>query len=170
MDDARILIVDDEPVNLKLLGDLALREGFTPIFAHSGAEALKLVRREPVALMLLDLMMPDMDGMEVLAELGRRDMLRALPVVMVTALDDRQARLGALRAGAVDFITKPIDRIEVACKMRALVELSRLRSESVRGLKRRAADELLARVDSAVAGLPLLIYEMSGNTPASSPG
>ncbi|MSP54801.1 MAG: response regulator [Myxococcales bacterium] len=161
-DTARILIVDDTPDHLSLLGELALRDGFTPVYASSGAEALQVLEREPVAIMLLDLVMPDMDGMAVLAELSRRGLLGALPVVIVTALDDRDARLAALRAGAIDFITKPIDRVEVACKMRSLVELSRLRAESVHGFKRRAADELQARVESAVAGLPLVIYEMQG--------
>ena len=167
---SRVLVVDDEALTRTMLADIVRSCGHDAETAASGEEGMASFRRGRFQLVLTDVTMPGMDGMEVLAELGRRDMLRALPVVMVTALDDRQARLGALRAGAVDFITKPIDRIEVACKMRALVELSRLRSESVRGLKRRAADELLARVDSAVAGLPLLIYEMSGNTPASSPG
>jgi PAS domain S-box-containing protein len=123
----RILIVDDEPANRKLLADLATREGYEALTASGGAEALALLTDDSVDLVLLDLMMPGLDGMAVLAELRQRRMLPALPVVVVTAHEDRKIRIDALKAGAVEFLEKPIDRVDVTCRLRTLVELKRLR-------------------------------------------
>lgn len=123
----RILVVDDQVANRKLLADLVAREGFEAVVAAGGAEALEVLSRESIDLVLLDLMMPGVDGMGVLAELRERGALPGLPVVVVTAHDDRDARIAALTAGATDFLAKPIDRVEVACRVRALIELKRLR-------------------------------------------
>ncbi len=142
---ARILVVDDEPANRKLLAGLVAHEGYEALVASGGAEALEMLSSAPVDLVLLDLMMPEVGGMAVLAELQRRRWLPALPVVVVTALDDRKARLDALRGGAADFITKPIDRIEVACRIHALVELKQLRERSVASVE----GKLVALVESA---------------------
>jgi two-component system cell cycle sensor histidine kinase/response regulator CckA len=126
-----VLIVDDEAANRKLLTDLVLREGYTSMQAPGGAEALALLASEPFDLVLLDIMMPRVDGLEVLAQLGERGMLPLLPVVVITAHDDRTTRLNALTAGAVDFLPKPIDRLELGCKVRTLVELKRLREAAL---------------------------------------
>jgi PAS domain S-box-containing protein len=127
---ARILVVDDEPANRKLLADLVVREGYEALVATGGAEALALLTHEPVDLVLLDLMMPGIDGMAVLTALQAQQRLPALPVVVVTAHDDRKVRIDALTAGAVDFVGKPLDRFEVACRIRTLVDLKRLRDAS----------------------------------------
>ncbi|MCE9580284.1 MAG: response regulator [Deltaproteobacteria bacterium] len=132
----RILVVDDDRANRKLLADLVAREGCEAILASGGAEALAILLREPVDLMLLDIMMPGLDGLGVLTELQRQGALPALPVVVVTALEDRQLRIDALSAGAIDFLSKPIDRLEVALKIRTLMELRRLRDLSVRAVER----------------------------------
>ncbi len=127
----RVLVVDDEPANRRLLTDLVTREGYEALTATGGAEALAMLAREPVDLVLLDVMMPGVDGIAVLAELQKQQRLPALPVVVVTAHEDRRVRNDALTAGAVDFLTKPIDRVEVVCKIRTLVELKRLRERAV---------------------------------------
>ena len=137
----RVLVVDDEPANRRLLGDLVVREGCDAVFATGGAEALAILAREPIDLVLLDVMMPEVDGLAVLAELGRRGSLPALPVVVVTAHDDRPLRIQALSAGATDFLHKPIDHVEVACKVRTLIELRRLRERAMAAL--RESDHLL---------------------------
>jgi PAS domain S-box-containing protein len=124
---ARVLIVDDEPANRRLLADLVSLEKIAVTVASGGAEALQILARERIDLVFLDLMMPEVDGMAVLAELRRKGVLPALPVVVVTAHDDRQARLAALSAGAIDFLGKPIDRAEVRCKLHTLIELKQLR-------------------------------------------
>lgn len=123
----KILIVDDEPANRKLLADVVGREDSDVVTASGGAEALAVIARESIDLVLLDLMMPEVDGMAVLAELKRRGVLPALPIVVVTALEERKVRIDALAAGAIDFLTKPIDRVEITCKVRTLIELKRLR-------------------------------------------
>ncbi len=142
---ARILVVDDEPANRKLLADLVVHEGYEVVTASGGAEALAILASAPIDLVLLDLMMPEVDGMSVLAELQKRQMLPALPVVVVTAHEERKVRIDALTAGAVDFIAKPIDRLEVACRIRTLVELRQLRERAVATVegKLRESDHLL---------------------------
>jgi hypothetical protein len=156
----RVLVVDDEPMNRRLLGDLVGREGFEAILAGGGQAALDIIDQTPIDLVLLDLMMPQVDGMAVLEALRARGRLGALPVVVVTAHDDRSARRKALAAGAIDFITKPIDHVEVACKVRSLTELGRLRADALHQAQTQAAATQLQKVEAAVAGLPLIIFEM----------
>ncbi|NOY27018.1 MAG: response regulator, partial [Oligoflexia bacterium] len=132
---SRVLIVDDEPANCKLLANVMKREGHDTLIATGGQQALDILDSEPVDLVLLDLMMPEVDGMAVLMQLRMKDRLPSLPVVIVTAHHDRGIRLQALRAGAIDFLSKPIDAMEVACRVRSLTELKRLRDRAVAGLK-----------------------------------
>ncbi|MDP3179882.1 MAG: PAS domain S-box protein, partial [Spirochaetaceae bacterium] len=142
---ARILVVDDDPANRRLLADLVVHEGYEAVTATGGADALAILANVPVNLVLLDLMMPQVDGMAVLAELQKQQRLPALPVVVVTAHDERKVRIDALTAGAIDFIAKPIDRLEVVCRLRTLVELSQLRERAVATVedKLRESDHLL---------------------------
>lgn len=166
----RVLVVDDEPANRKLLADLVAREGYEALTAAGGAEALARLAREPVDLVLLDIMMPGVDGMAVLAELQKQQRLPALPVVVVTAHEDRKVRIDALTAGAIDFLAKPIDRVEVGCKVRTLVELKRLRERAVDAASAEARASQLSRVEVAIAGLPLVAYEMQMGGPKSLSG
>lgn len=142
---SRVLIVDDEPANCKLLANVMKREGHVTRIATGGQQALDILDSEPIDLVLLDLMMPEVDGMAVLMQLRNKDRLPSLPVVIVTAHHDRGIRLQALRAGAIDFVSKPIDAMEVACRVRSLTELKRLRDRTVANLKGklRESDHLL---------------------------
>ncbi len=126
-----MLIVDDEPTSRTLLAELAAREGYEVLAASGGAEALALMERELVDLLVLDMMMPGVDGLAILAELQKREKLPALPVVVVTANDDRELRIDALKSGAVDFITKPINGLEFACRLRTHAALRRQRERAV---------------------------------------
>lgn len=135
--EAVILIVDDDAANRRLLLDLVTRIGCVGVCASGGREALEILSKQQVDLVLLDWMMPDVDGMAVLAELQRRGMTPALPVVVVTALEDRNTRVDALSAGATDFLSKPIDRLELTCRIRTLVELKQLRERAVAMLRNR---------------------------------
>jgi PAS domain S-box-containing protein len=148
MAQSKILVVDDEPANRRLLADLVTREGYEALTAAGGREALALLSGTAVDLVLLDIMMPEVDGLAVLAELQKRGMLPALPVIVVTAHEDRKVRLDALTAGAIDFITKPFDRTEVACKVRVLTELKRLR-DAAKSEAAGARAELSAVLDCA---------------------
>jgi len=120
----RILIVDDERHNRDLLEVMLMPEGFTLSTASSGAEALAMVSEARPDLILLDVMMPAMDGYEVLAALKADSASRDIPVIMITALDDQRSRLLGLSAGADDFLTKPVDRAELSVRVRNLLRMS----------------------------------------------
>lgn len=120
---ARILIVDDERSNRELLEVMLSQEGFRLLMAASGEEALAMVAQDPPDLILLDIMMPGLDGYEVAATIKANLATRSIPVIMVTALDDRNARMRGTRAGADDFFTKPVDRFELCIRMRDLLRL-----------------------------------------------
>ena len=120
---ARVLIVDDERVNRELLEVMLGREGCTLLFAASGKEALAMVANQPPDLILLDIMMPGMDGYEVVSRLKADPGTRNVPVIMVSALGDRPARMAGLQAGAEDFLTKPVDRAELCARVRNLLKL-----------------------------------------------
>ena len=122
-DPAHILIVDDERHNRQLLELMLLPEGFHLRTAASGAEALAMVAEQPPDLILLDIMMPGMDGYEVAAKLKGNFATKNIPVIMVTALDDREARMLGLSVGAEDFLTKPVDRAELCVRVRNLARL-----------------------------------------------
>jgi signal transduction histidine kinase len=120
---ARILIVDDEHKNRKLLEVMLAPEGFVFLTAATGAEALVSAAVESPDLILLDVMMPDMDGYEVAFKLKGAIGTKNIPIIMLTALDDRNARMLGLSAGAEDFLSKPVDRAELSVRVRNLLRL-----------------------------------------------
>ncbi len=119
----RILVVDDEERNRRLLVAMLEAENYTAIEAADGTQALELARQSPPDILLLDVMMPGIDGYEVARALKADAATKAIPVVMVTALDDRDSRLRGLEAGAEDFVTKPVDRNELRVRVRNLLRL-----------------------------------------------
>jgi DNA-binding response OmpR family regulator len=120
---ARVLIVDDEGTNRRLLEVMLATEGFILSSAASGEEALALVARQPPDLILLDVMMPGMDGYQVAHRIKGNATTKNIPVIMITAQDDHRARLLGLSAGAEDFLTKPVDRAELCARVRNLLRL-----------------------------------------------
>lgn len=118
---ARVLIVDDERDNRELLEIILQREGFAITTAASGAQALASVAAEPPDLILLDVMMPDMDGYEVVAKLKADVATRSILIVMVTALSGASARARARDAGVDDFLSKPLHRAEVCLRVKSLL-------------------------------------------------
>ncbi len=118
-----ILLVDDEAQNCKLLEALLKPEGYATISASSGSEALMIIARKAPDLILLDVMMPNMDGYALATILKADPATSNIPIILVTALHDRSARLAGLDAGAEDFLSKPIDRAELWLRVRNLLRL-----------------------------------------------
>jgi len=126
---ARLLVVDDEERNRRLLVTMLEAEGHTTLEAGDGPRALEEARQSHPDLILLDVMMPGMDGFSVARILKADPATQAIPIVMVTALDDRDSRLEGLEAGAEEFVCKPVDRIELHARLRNLLKLKGLMSE-----------------------------------------
>ena len=121
---AKVLVVDDEPNVLRSLAQYLTIEDFTVETASNGMEALEKVESFHPELILLDVMMPGMDGFEVCRRLKDGANTRHIPVVMVTALDGRQDRINGLEAGADDFLAKPLDDVMLFARVRSLMALS----------------------------------------------
>jgi two-component system sensor histidine kinase/response regulator len=139
MNRQRLLIVDDEPRNVRLLEGMLYGEPYELIPAHSGAEALDLIGKNPPDLVLLDVMMPDINGFEVCKHIKSDPNRRMIPVVMVTALSDVSDRIEAMQAGADDFLSKPIDAAELIVRVRSLVRVRQLYAEVERVTAQRLA-------------------------------
>src|SRR5919109_1394464 len=126
---ARILVVDDVPANVKLLEARLSAEYFDVLTASNGAEALDLCSRAECDIILLDVMMPDMDGFEVCRKLKSNPATHFIPVVMVTALDSPTDRVQGLEAGADDFLTKPVSDVALIARVRSLARLKMMTDE-----------------------------------------
>ena len=122
----RILVVDDTEKNVKLLADLLTFKGYAVVTAGGGREALEKVTSERPDLVLLDVMMPDLNGYDVCKKIREQPASAVLPVVMVTALDPTQERVKGLEAGADDFLTKPINQAELLARVRSLLRIKEL--------------------------------------------
>lgn len=123
---SRVLVVDDMPLNRDVLGRRMRREGYEVLEAESGPEALELLAASAVDLVLLDVMMPGMSGLEVLEAIRATCTLSELPVIMVTARDHSEDVVQALALGANDYVVKPVDYPVLQARMRTQLELSRL--------------------------------------------
>ena len=117
MDAPKLLVVDDQPINVQLLKRKLEREGIHVLEAYSGIEAIDVTLREKPDLIILDVMMPDMDGIEVCQRLQANEDTRTIPVIFITARTSKEGKLEGLGAGAVDYITKPIDLDETLARV-----------------------------------------------------
>jgi DNA-binding response OmpR family regulator len=131
----RIMVVDDDADTVAVLSHYLRREGFTPIEASSGAECLRILADAgPVDVILLDLMMPDMDGFAVCRALKRNPVTAEIPIIMVTARDDLDARTEGIRQGISDFLAKPVLRKQLGNRIIAqldIVEAARIAAQAL---------------------------------------
>ena len=125
-----ILIADDEPSNRELLEELLSCEGFEVIAVPNGLVALQELSRIPVDLVLLDVLMPHMSGLEVCEQIKANPDTYLIPVILTTSLSDKQDRINGIRVGADDFLTRPVDRIELLARVRSLLKL-KLRTDEL---------------------------------------
>ncbi len=126
---ARILVVDDVPANVKLLEARLSAEYFDVLTASNGTEALEICSRAECDIILLDVMMPDMDGFEVCRRLKSNPATHFIPVVIVTALDSPADRVRGLESGADDFLTKPVSDVVLIARVRSLTRLKMMTDE-----------------------------------------
>ncbi|MEI6179338.1 MAG: HD domain-containing phosphohydrolase [Chloroflexales bacterium] len=163
---ATLLIVDDQVRGQIALSSLLAPEGYQLVFANSGPEALVMARRIIPDLVLLDVMMPDMDGFEVCRHLRNDATLALIPIVMVTALDDPETRIQGIDAGADDFVSKPFNRAELRARVRSITRLNRFRT--LLNERQQAEEELARAYDATLEGwaraLELRDHETEGHS------
>ncbi len=142
---SRILLVDDDAGVRGVLKDLLLFEGYQVLVAADGPEGLEKAADLVPDLILLDVMMPNMDGFEVCEKLRADPLLGDVPVIMLTALDDSESRLRGIEAGADDFVSKPFEYVELQARVRTILQLNRYRRLLEERMQREQAEEALAQ-------------------------
>ena len=145
----KILVIDDQPINVQLLKRKLEREGLLVVTAFNGAEGLELIQREKPDLILLDVMMPDMDGIEICQRLQADEQTRAIPVIFITARTTKESKLEGLAVGAVDYITKPIDLDETLARVQTQLRFVAINREML-DLQRRLEEARRAATIGAV--------------------
>ncbi len=144
-----ILVVDDQPINVQLLKRKLEREGLQVSAAYNGLEALDLVKKSKPDLILLDVMMPDMDGIEVCQRLQADEQTRSIPIIFITARTSKEGKIEGLNVGAVDYITKPIDLDETLARVQTQLRFVAINREMV-DLQRRLVEARRAATIGAV--------------------
>ncbi len=144
----RLLVVDDDEANRNMLARRLRRQGFDVAVARSGLEALQMLRASPVDLVLLDVVMPHLDGCQVLAKLKADPGLARVPVIMISALDQEECVVQCIEAGAEDYIAKPVNPVFLRARLAASLERERLRRQERAFLRqiqqeKQRADDLL---------------------------
>jgi len=123
---ARILLVDDDANTLEILRRWLAKEGYITDSAHNGEECLEALERKTYDVVLLDVMMPVMDGMAVCAHMRDHPQWRTIPVVLLTAKDDMETRTRGMALGVSEYLTKPINKLELFARLRAQVHTREL--------------------------------------------
>ena len=151
-----VLIVDDIEKNIKLLEAILIPEGYNILKALTGEECLKILEKEEADIILLDVMLPGKSGFEVCKEIKNNEKTKFLPVIMVTALTEKEDRIKGIDCGADDFLTKPVDRDEMKARIKSL-----LRIKTLNGHLEKSYDDLkkLERLKEDLSGM--LVHDMN---------
>ncbi len=151
----KVLVVDDETRILRLMEATLIPAGYQVILAENGTEAITKASLSSPDVILLDVMMPGMDGFEVASKLRANKQTKAVPIVMVTALGEVKDRIKALESGADDFLTKPVDKTELLMRIKTLVE----KSERIKQLivpKKRPLVPIVSVIVAAIAAIAII--------------
>jgi len=146
---AKILVIDDQPINVQLLKRKLERDGLQVLTAFNGRDGLEIIMREKPDLVLLDVMMPDMDGIEVCQRMQANEETRPIPVIFITARTTKESKLEGLGVGAVDYITKPIDLDETLARVQTQLRFVTINREMIE-LQRRLEESRRAATIGAV--------------------
>lgn len=146
----KVLIVDDELANLELAQALIIQEGYQTILATDGEIACQMVRQENPDIVMMDIMMPKMNGIEACRKIKTNPLTYSVPIIIVTALNSQEEKIKAIKAGADDFISKPFDRLELSARLRSLLRLKAIHNRletSIGALKemQHEKEELMVR-------------------------
>jgi putative two-component system response regulator len=152
---AKILIADDEERNLRLIEALLLPLGYEVILARDGEEALQKVQAVAPDLILLDIMMPGLDGFEVSRRIKNNEETKVIPIVMVTVLGEVEDRVKALEAGADDFLTKPVDKTELRARAHSLLKVKAY-NDHMRNYQKELEAEVTKRTEQVRRGFEKL--------------
>jgi len=128
-DRSKVLVVDDLPLNRKLQKTYLNEVGYSVVLAQDGIEALRRVKEELPDLILLDVMMPKMDGFQVCRHIKNNIKTRFIPIIMVTALNEIESKIKGIEAGADDFICKPFNKLELLARVKSLLRIKHLNNE-----------------------------------------
>jgi two-component system alkaline phosphatase synthesis response regulator PhoP len=137
---SRVLIVDDDPHTLEILRRWLTREGYVPVSAENGAACLQALEKDRIDVIVLDVMMPGMDGLEVCRRLRASEAWREIPVILLTAKDDIETRSQGMNLGVSEYLTKPVNKQELFARVEAQIHSREL-------------DKKMSETAAAVAGL-----------------
>lgn len=148
----KILVVDDNPLNVKLFSSRLKREGLETIPAYNGREALAKILEEPIDVVLLDLMMPVMDGFEVLERLKSNQSTKNIPVIVITAMNEAEERLNKLEAKADELLAKPVSTVELVIRVRSMLHLRKIKDRLDERRKRLSSVQAIGYSEESQGG------------------
>lgn len=146
----RILIVDDEPNNVKLISAMLYKEPFEIVTAYDGKTALEIINNNKIDLILLDIMMPEIDGYQVTQSVKENINTKDIPIILVTALQGGEDKKRGLNAGADEFITKPVNRVEIIARIKSMLRLQQYREQMI--VRKQSEDSLSIPIINPLSG------------------
>ncbi len=153
----KILVVDDTRLNVKIIEDY-LKNDYEVIRAYSGKEALEKLKSEKPDIVLLDVVMPEISGYQVCEKIKQADTTRFTPVVMVTSLSELSDKVKALEAGADDFLTKPVNRLELVTRVKSLLKAKNFHDELIRSKEKMEAHNEFKTIMANI--IPLILMHV----------